>query len=121
MKLFFMNNYSATVALHKFRLQKNGKTGKEGLRHWYIKLVLRFEETGTLEDRVRSERPGLRIIVKRFKFTWPPRSPDLTPVNFWLWGFLGVLILSILSVRIERCDSPRAVIYTGGHSVLCRC
>ena len=29
-----------------------------------------------------------RIISKRCKFSWPTRSPDLTPVNFWLLGYL---------------------------------
>ncbi|GFT88860.1 hypothetical protein TNCV_906731 [Trichonephila clavipes] len=85
-KLFFMNKESATVALCKFRLQKNVKTGK-GLstEARFIKLVQRFEETGSLEDRVRSVR--LRIISKRCKFTWPPQSPDLTQVDFCLWGY----------------------------------
>ncbi|GFW32291.1 hypothetical protein TNCV_674501 [Trichonephila clavipes] len=35
--------------------------------------------------------------------------------------FPGVLNLSIESVGIERCDPPRAVMYTSGHSALCRC
>ena len=29
-----------------------------------------------------------RIISKRCKFSWPSRSPDLAPVDFWLWGYL---------------------------------
>ncbi|GFV78559.1 hypothetical protein TNCV_1888651 [Trichonephila clavipes] len=85
-KLFFMNKESMTVALHKFRLQKNVKTEPSTEVH-LIKLVVRFEGTGSLEDRVRSGRSSLRIISKRCKFTWPPRSPDLTPVDFWLWGY----------------------------------
>ncbi|GFX93556.1 hypothetical protein TNCV_1587341 [Trichonephila clavipes] len=48
-----------------------------------MKLVQRFEEAGSLKDRVRSGRPSLRIISRRCKLTWPHRSPDLTPVNFW--------------------------------------
>ncbi|GFT10534.1 hypothetical protein NPIL_497571 [Nephila pilipes] len=56
-KLFYMNEESAIVALRKFQLQKNVKTRKcplavAGLK----KLVLRFEEIGSLEDRVRSGR-----------------------------------------------------------------
>ncbi|GFY00247.1 hypothetical protein TNCV_4710491 [Trichonephila clavipes] len=86
-KLFFMNKESATVALRIFRLQKNVKTGKwpSTVVH-LIKLVQQFEETESLEDPVRSRRPILRIISKRWKFTWPPQSSDLTPVDFWLWG-----------------------------------
>ncbi|GFV09653.1 hypothetical protein TNCV_2937641 [Trichonephila clavipes] len=33
----------------------------------------------------------------------------------------GVLIPSIKSVGIETRNPPRAVMYTGGHSALCRC
>lgn len=28
-----------------------------------------------------------RIISRRCKFPWPPRSSDLTPADFWLWGY----------------------------------
>ncbi|GFV99071.1 hypothetical protein TNCV_1510491 [Trichonephila clavipes] len=83
LKLFFMNKESATSALRKFQLQKNVKTGNGLLTVVrLIKLVQRFEETGSLEDHVRSGRPSLRIICKLCNFTWPPRSQDLTPVDF---------------------------------------
>ncbi|GFU18321.1 hypothetical protein NPIL_496151 [Nephila pilipes] len=60
-KLFYMNEESATVALRKFRLQKNVQTGKRPLTVAdLIKLVQQFEETGSLEDRVRSGRRSLR-------------------------------------------------------------
>ncbi|GFS68229.1 uncharacterized protein NPIL_249461 [Nephila pilipes] len=56
-----MNEESATVALRKFKLQKNVKTGKEPLTVADLtKLAQRFEETGSPEDRVRSERSSLR-------------------------------------------------------------
>lgn len=29
-----------------------------------------------------------RIISRHFPRAWPPRSPDLTPCDFWLWGYL---------------------------------
>ncbi|GFS47886.1 hypothetical protein TNCV_3598661 [Trichonephila clavipes] len=32
-----------------------------------------------------------------------------------------VLIPSIESVGIEKCDPPRVVMYTGRHSAICRC
>ncbi|GFX41963.1 hypothetical protein TNCV_3677751 [Trichonephila clavipes] len=35
--------------------------------------------------------------------------------------FPGVLILLIHFVGIERCDPPRAVMYTDRHSALCSC
>ncbi|GFV21451.1 uncharacterized protein TNCV_2372081 [Trichonephila clavipes] len=29
-----------------------------------------------------------RIISRRCRYPWPPRSPDLTPADFWLWEYL---------------------------------
>ncbi|GFT65479.1 hypothetical protein NPIL_192681 [Nephila pilipes] len=47
-KLFYMNEESENVALLKFRLQENVKTGKGHLTvAGLIKLVQRFEETGS--------------------------------------------------------------------------
>jgi hypothetical protein len=31
---------------------------------------------------------GERIISKNAEFVWPPRSPDLTAPDFFLWGYL---------------------------------
>ncbi|GFT65909.1 DUF4817 domain-containing protein [Trichonephila clavipes] len=60
-KLFYMNEKSATIALRKFRVQKNVKSGKGPLTPaGILKLVKRFEETGKLEDRARAGRPCLK-------------------------------------------------------------
>ncbi|GFW48081.1 DUF4817 domain-containing protein [Trichonephila clavipes] len=60
-KLFYMNKESATIALRKFRVQKNVKSGKSPLTPaCLLKLVKRFEETGKLEDRARAGRPCLK-------------------------------------------------------------
>ncbi|GFU41051.1 DUF4817 domain-containing protein [Nephila pilipes] len=51
-KLFYMNEESVTGALRKFRLQKNVQTEKRPLTVAHLmKLVQRFEETGSHEDR----------------------------------------------------------------------
>ncbi|GFW32195.1 DUF4817 domain-containing protein [Trichonephila clavipes] len=60
-KLFYMNEESATIVLRKFRVQKNVKSGKGPLTSaGLLKLVKRFEETGKLEDRARAGRPCLK-------------------------------------------------------------
>ena len=30
-----------------------------------------------------------RVISRGFPTAWPPRSPELNPCDFWLWGFLS--------------------------------
>lgn len=51
--------------------------------------------------------PG-RWIGRRGSIEWPPRSPDLTPLDFWLWGHLKTVVyntkpadLMDLRTRIE--------------------
>ncbi|GFX59364.1 DUF4817 domain-containing protein [Trichonephila clavipes] len=56
-----MNEKSATIALRKFRVQKNVKCRKGPLKPaGLLKLVKRFEEAGKLEDRARAGRPCLK-------------------------------------------------------------
>ncbi|NSX83578.1 hypothetical protein GOM44_04430 [Wolbachia endosymbiont of Atemnus politus] len=35
---------------------------------------------------------GTRIISRHFPTVWPPRSPDLNPCDFWLWGYLKSVV-----------------------------
>ncbi|GFU53452.1 uncharacterized protein TNCV_1998211 [Trichonephila clavipes] len=57
-----------------------------------------------------------RIVSRRCRYPWPPRSPDLTPADFWLWGYLksrvylsGPSSLSELKDAIRR--SGRVALY----------
>ncbi|GFW34173.1 DUF4817 domain-containing protein [Trichonephila clavipes] len=65
-----------------------------------------------------------RIVSRHCRYPWPPRSLDLTPADFWLWGIFEisrVFIRSIKSVGTERCDPQRSILHTSGHVALCRC
>ncbi|GFU72635.1 DUF4817 domain-containing protein [Trichonephila clavipes] len=49
-----------------------------------------------------------RIVSRRCRYPWPPRSPDLTPADFWLWGYLKSLVyLSGPSSLSELKDAIR--------------
>ena len=37
--------------------------------------------------------PG-KLISRRGDIPWPPRSPDITPCDFWLWGYLKAKVYS---------------------------
>ncbi|GFW07980.1 DUF4817 domain-containing protein [Trichonephila clavipes] len=56
-KLFYMNEESATIALRKFRIQKNVKCGKGPLTSAGL---LKLDETGKLKDRARAGRLCLK-------------------------------------------------------------
>ncbi len=52
---------------------------------------------------------GDSIILRNCDIEWPPRSCDLTPLDYFLWGYLKSLVLSnkpdslqALEVNIER-------------------
>ncbi|GBN32887.1 hypothetical protein AVEN_178973-1 [Araneus ventricosus] len=39
-----------------------------------------------------------RIISRHFQAAWPPRSLDLIPCDFWLWGYLKDVVYVIFSL-----------------------
>ncbi|KFM72033.1 hypothetical protein X975_15411, partial [Stegodyphus mimosarum] len=41
-----------------------------------------------VQQMLRQKFTTERIISRYFPTAWPPRSPDLTPCDFWLWGYL---------------------------------
>ncbi|GFW78254.1 uncharacterized protein TNCV_137231 [Trichonephila clavipes] len=41
-----------------------------------------------------------RVISHQFRHLWPPRSPDLNPCDFWLWGHLK---------QLESCDQSKTL------------
>lgn len=53
------------------------------------------------------EKFGDRWIGRRGPVDWPPRSPDLTPPDFWLWGFLKE---QVYSRRPQNVTHLRALI-----------
>ena len=71
---------------------------------------------------------GDRVISRHFEDPWPPRSPDLNPCDFWLWGYLkdrvyqgNVRTLADLKTNIIRhvtSISPEMLRATVDHAVL---
>ncbi|GBL93848.1 hypothetical protein AVEN_153614-1 [Araneus ventricosus] len=43
---------------------------------------------GPVQALLRAHSGDVRVISRSFLTAWPPRSPDLNPCDFWLWGFL---------------------------------
>jgi hypothetical protein len=41
-----------------------------------------------------------RVISQGCPIPWPPRSPDLNPLDFWFWGYLKHAVFSTPSSRI---------------------
>ena len=43
---------------------------------------------GSSVKHLFSQQFGDRVISCHFPFLLPPRSPDLTPTDFWMWGYV---------------------------------
>lgn len=45
-----------------------------------------------VKDVLKTHFTEERVISRHFPYPWPPRSPDLNPCDFWLWGNLKHLV-----------------------------
>lgn len=79
--------------------------------------------------RLLDQHFGDRIISRYYPFPWPARSPDLTPMDFWFWGYLKSRVylcnpqtLSDLkdSIRREIGNIPRAMLRAATLSTVSR-
>ncbi|GFW36722.1 uncharacterized protein TNCV_1220541 [Trichonephila clavipes] len=48
--------------------------------------------TCCVKDVLKHHFTEERVISRQFHHLWPPRSPDLNPCDFWLWGHLKLLV-----------------------------
>jgi hypothetical protein len=55
-----------------------------------------------------------RWIGRRGLIAWPPRSPDLTPLDLFLWGY-GKNI--VYQVKINHLRRPKTYMRTAGATV----
>ena len=53
-------------------------------------------------EYLRQYFPGDRLISRRTDNPWPPYSPDLTPPDYFLWGYLKARVYQDNPPTIER-------------------
>lgn len=81
-----------------------------------------------VKELLRANFGENRVISRAFQDAWPPRSPDLNPCDFWLWGFLkdrvysgGIRTIPELKASITRhvADIPRELLRaTIAHAIM---
>jgi hypothetical protein len=51
---------------------------------------------------------------------WPPRSPDVTPCDFFLWGFMKdrVFLPPLSATLVDLCTRITAAITVADHDML---
>lgn len=104
---FFENEAGATVSV-------NGVRYREMLTNFFWPEVdaldaddLYFQQdgatchtSGETIELLREKFPG-RVISRNGDFNWPPRSCDLTPLDFFLWGYVKDKVYSNAPATIE--------------------
>ena len=54
-------------------------------RTWYIQDGAPAHRHGAVHNRLQELFPN-RVVGLGHAVEWPPRSPDLIPLDFWIWG-----------------------------------
>ena len=88
---YFKNGGYVVDALRKFRSHfKLNRNVSVPSRTAVYRWVAEFETAHTAKKSMNllKEIFGDRVISLRGKVVWPARSPDLSPCDFFLWGFL---------------------------------
>ena len=69
--------------------------------------------------------PG-RWIGRRGPHAWPPRSPDLTPCDFFLWGWVKTQVYSVQTTTLNEledriinvlCNIPQQFLMNAIHAI----
>jgi len=56
----------------------------------------------TVKTFLREKFQEEHLISRHFQHEWPPRSPDLAPPDYWLWGFLKGRVYSRQPTTIQE-------------------
>ena len=92
----FIEESGAAVTVTKERYVEVLKTFKSELQTLYPSLMSKFwfqqdgasSHTSNLSRDWLKENFGGRVISLKTDFEWAPHSPDLSPPDFFLWGYL---------------------------------
>ena len=75
-----------------------------------------------LKDLLRTSFGDNRVLSRHFHLAWPPRSPDLSPCDYWLWGYPKSQVyrerptsLGMMKDNIRR----QSLTITSGHALQC--
>ncbi len=81
--LEIINNFVVPEMEHIFPRQRRGVFR----RVWWAQDGAPPHRLLAVRERLR-ELFGNRVIALHHDIPWPPRSPDLSPCDFFLWGYL---------------------------------
>ena len=93
-----LNNYETLIQgvskralqldmLQEFLIPQLDEDDQEGRIHFQQDGGAPPHYLGEVREYLKTRFPG-RWIGRAAPIAWPPRSPDLTPLDFFLWGFV---------------------------------
>lgn len=86
-RVLTVNSERYVKMLDDFLLPKLQNFPGYNQRTWFQQDGATSHTSNVSLPRVREIFPG-KLISRRGDINWPPRSPDLTPMDFFLWGYL---------------------------------
>ena len=81
--LDMLNNQVVPVIQQRYGMQRNGAIP----RKWWFQDGAPAHRLRAVTTRLQELFPN-RVISLGQPHEWPPRSPDLTPLDFFLWGYV---------------------------------
>ncbi|GFT01511.1 uncharacterized protein TNCV_270151 [Trichonephila clavipes] len=82
-----------------------------------------------MKDLLRRSFGDDRVLSRNFHHAWPPRSPDLSPCDYWLWGYLKSQVyrdrptsLGMLkdNIRLQCLTITPDMLYSAVHNIIPR-
>ncbi|GFW64680.1 uncharacterized protein TNCV_700831 [Trichonephila clavipes] len=82
-----------------------------------------------VKDLLRRSFGDDRVLSRHFHHAWPPRSPDLSPCDYWLWGYLKSQVyryrptsLGMLkdNIRLKCLTITPDMLYSAVHNIIPR-
>ncbi|GFU03451.1 uncharacterized protein TNCV_797501 [Trichonephila clavipes] len=82
-----------------------------------------------VKDLLRKSFGDDRVLSRHFHHAWPPRSPDLSPCDYWLWGYLKSQVyrdrptsLGMLkdNIRLQCLTITPDMLYSADHNIIPR-
>ncbi|GFU72870.1 uncharacterized protein TNCV_4909991 [Trichonephila clavipes] len=89
---------TCTVTARRYKNMLDNFVAPQMLQHQCLDSIT-FMQDGApphiglcVQQFLRQHFTNDRVISRAFPTAWPPRSPDLNPCDFWLWGYLKNLV-----------------------------
>ena len=95
-------NEEVVPALQQFPRYR-GRRNDRFQRLWWLQDGAPCHRRRAVTDRL-TELFGNRVIALNRAVEWPPRSPDLTPLDFFLWGYLKSKVFETPAGNLEELE-----------------